>query len=75
MNVYLFMRVNGPLFKHPRKPRASKGDGKGRERLGARKKGGARGGEGRERGKRKPWEASLHRAFLDQLLFRAVILA
>ena len=40
-----------------------KGDGKGRERLGARKKGE---GRGRERGKGKPWEASLYRSFLHR---------
>ena len=46
-----------------------KGDGKGRERLGAgEKEGEGRGGEGRgsARGKGKPWEASLHRSFLDR---------
>ena len=42
-------------------------DGKGRERLGAGKRWGE--GRGRERGKGKPWEASLYRSFLDQLLF------
>ena len=30
-------------------------------------------GEGKQDGKGKPWEASLHRAFLNQLLFWAVI--
>ena len=43
------------------------GDGTERERLRAGKRWGE--GRGRERGKGKPWEASLYRSFLDQLLF------
>ena len=40
-------------------------DGDGKGETGSGKKVG--GGEGK--GKRKPWEASLYRSFLDQLLF------
>ena len=38
-------------------------EGKGRERLGVEKKGE---GRGRERGKGKPWEASLQGSFLNR---------
>ena len=48
---------------HPRTPRASKGDGKGRETLGAGKKGAGRGGEGKALGR------FYTGAFLDKLLF------
>ena len=40
-------------------------DGKGE--TGSGKK--VRGGEGKGKGNGKPWEASLYRSFLDQLLF------
>ena len=42
-------------------------DGKGETGSGKNVRGGE--GRGRERGKGKPWEASLYRSFLDQLLF------
>ena len=61
--------VHSSSFTNPSpssETQGSNGDGTGRERLGA----GKRWGEGgRERGKGKPWEASLYRSFLDQLLF------
>ena len=49
---------------HPRKPRASKGMGKEGRNWEREKRSGE--GKGRERGKGKPWEASLYRSFLDR---------
>ena len=51
-------------WRHPRKPRASKGmgrEGRNWEREKRRVE-----GRGREIGKGKPWEASLYRSFLDR---------
>ena len=60
----------GSLYRgstHPRKSRAStEGGGAGRK-MGARKVRKRRGeGEREEKGEGKPWESSVHRAFLDR---------